>query len=261
MIILYLPSAIVFFVWKERGKYKIIYCGTYVIISCATIIGILNSDTNYINKIRNINAIENRAIERKKIINNENTKICIGQLEEKEYKEETHIDIINKDERSEYINNSIYSIEQNYEEEIKKQQELIDKFKNELYSIEKKALIPLRNSYDILKKIKTGKANIKELYKEVYKAKVECEIVEKLYANLIVPNDIYEENRKLLYYAKADIQKSYYLRGKAMANGLKFLDSKNPKYIMKCKEELKTADEFIYSCVQKLNKVKSKVDE
>lgn len=263
-IILYLPSLIVFLFWKEKNKYKFIYSGTYVAIACITIIAVLHNNATTINKMKTINSAEKRNI----IQANKNIKVSVQEiddtpiLEKHDYNvEEYRKNEINQEKENEHINQSIYSIEENYEKELIRQQELIEQFKEELYEIEKRALIPLRNSYDILKKMKTGQANIKELYKEAADAKQQCEVVEKLYSSLVVPKDIDLENRKLLYDAKSDLQKAYYLRGKAMENGLQFLDSKNPKYIMKCKEELKSADKLIYSCVQKLNKVKSEKDE
>lgn len=135
--------------------------------------------------------------------------------------------------------------------------QIFNNFKKELQDIEKKGLVPLRKCYGVLKKLQKGKANMDELLKEAQISRQKCEQVELMYRDLKVPKFKDEENTKILLDAKLDIQKAFYIRKKAMDYGIDFLDNKNPKYIIKIKNNLKLSDKLVHSCQDKMNKVKS----
>ncbi|MEJ8553892.1 hypothetical protein [Tepidibacter sp. Z1-5] len=134
--------------------------------------------------------------------------------------------------------------------------EMFNDFKKEIQSIEKTGLVPLRKCYGVLKKMQKGKANMDDLLKEAQNSRQKCEQVELMYRDLKVPEFKDEENTKLLEDAKLDIQKAFYIRKKAMDYGIEFVDNKNPKYIIKIKDNLKLSDKLVHSCQDKMNKVK-----
>lgn len=130
-------------------------------------------------------------------------------------------------------------------------------FKKEIQDIEKKGLVPLRKCYGVLKKLQKGKANMADLLEEAQNSRQKCEQVELMYKDLKVPKFKDEENTKLLLDAKLDIQKAFYIRKKAMDYGIDFLDNKNPKHIIKIKNNLKLSDKLVHSCQDKMNEVKT----
>ncbi|SHH34982.1 hypothetical protein [Tepidibacter thalassicus] len=252
-------SIIVILSYRNKNKYKYIFLIVYVITVSTMIVVNLSMNKNVVKKIEtHKNTVEKNSEHVVKA--NENTEVqekeCINMEQKSNNKPtivESEVETIKKDEIK--ISEQIKKYEEIDE------MELVDNFKKEIYFIEKKALVPLRNCYSILKKIQKGKANIDELKNEAINAKRKCELVEKMYMELEVPKLKDKENVDLLDDARFDMQKAFYMRRKAMENGLEFLDTKNPAYIIKIKNELKISDELVHSCVKKINKVKSNLEK
>ncbi len=270
---IYMPPIFILLLWKKKSNDKYLYSSIYVITSCMIVLT-LTSSAQKIDSLQEykekrnvkIQALEKKCINIKEEKKEEKKdKKKEDENKEEEEKENKKIEIIKADKKAKEVlpmkeikeNQPIQ--EENKEEENEQLEKVIE-FKNTLYDIEVEALMPLRKAYKVVKKIQKGEESIETLYEEVAYAKERCQVVEKKYKDLEIP-DIREENKPLLYDAKNDLQKAYYLRGRAMANGLAFLEEKNPKYLLKFKEELTTADKLIRSCVEKINKVKSKVEK
>ncbi|SHJ92338.1 hypothetical protein [Tepidibacter formicigenes] len=270
--ILYLPPIILILSYRYKNKHKYIYSSIYiVIVSTIIILSLYSNKSIAINKIK-IN--ENTKVKNNKYITEKQEKIYIKEeynqnIEDKKedilIKEENNNEKIIEDDIKIKINEKETTVTEdnikNEEENKKDELEIYNEFRKKITIIEKEALIPLRNCYSLLKKMKRGESNITELREEAKNAKEKCELVEKKYMNLKVPKLKDKKNVDLLKDAKLDLQKAFYIRGKAMENGIKFLDTKNPKYILKTKEELKTSEELVRSCVKKLNKVKSDLED
>ena len=255
--ILYLPVVIVFIVWEEEIKRKIKYGGVYTIIACVVVLIVMNTSFKY----TSFN-IKSSAINKNEYVHKQNTqsKNCISTSD--------NTIVINQKEKigiTNEINKSIENANLDYKykksQELRKEIEIVLDFKKELFDIEKQALLPLRKSYEVLKNVQKGRADIADLLKEIKSSKDKCQLVENKYMNLEVPEGISDDNKKLMNEAKNDLQKAYFLRGDALDDGIIFLEKKNVKYIFKCKEKLNLADKYIYSCVEKLNQIKCEVNK
>ncbi len=181
--------------------------------------------------------------------NDDKNQVAVLNIKKTEYND------VDQDEVS-LVDSSNNKNDEDNKEEVDELQ-IFNDFKKEIQDIEKKGLVPLRKCYGVLKKMQKGKANMDELLKEAKMSREKCQQVEIMYRDLKVPKLKNEENMKLLEDAKLDMQKAFYIRKKAMDYGIEFVDNKNPKYILKIKDNLKLSDKLVHNCVDKMNTVKS----
>lgn len=287
LVIAYLFPIIIILTYKNKNKYIF----TLIYIFTISSIFLINSDIH--ESIQTIK-YENYDMINMMNIDNINKKINYEKNKENKIankeKEDEHIDLNKKnlEKKSKHDNSQVQvmNIDKAYNKNLNKDQadivdsstnevdDLNDKkdeenkeevneiqiftdFKKEIQDIEKKGLVPLRKCYGVLKKLQKGKANMADLLEEAQNSRQKCEQVELMYKDLKVPKFKDEENTKLLLDAKLDIQKAFYIRKKAMDYGIDFLDNKNPKYIIKIKNNLKLSDKLVHSCQDKMNKVKT----
>ncbi|WFD09804.1 hypothetical protein [Tepidibacter hydrothermalis] len=287
LVILYLIPIIIILTYKNKNKYMF----TLIYILTISSIFAMNSDIDdsmqaikYKNyemiNMMSVNNINKKIDDEKNKEQNTASKQKVNNqinsneenLEKKSEYDNSQVQVINiEKEYNKNLNNDQLDVvdsstnkgnssdnkkdEKNKEEELDELQ-IFNNFKKELQDIEKKGLVPLRKCYGVLKKLQKGKANMDELLKEAQNSRQKCEQVELMYKDLKVPKFKDEENTKLLLDAKMDIQKAFYIRKKAMDYGIDFLDKKNPKYIIKIKNNLKLSDKLVHSCQDKMNKVK-----
>lgn len=180
--------------------------------------------------------------------NDDKNRVAVLNIKKTEYND------VDQDEVS-LVDSSNNKNDEDNKEEVDELQ-IFNDFKKEIQDIEKKGLVPLRKCYGVLK-MQKGKANMDELLKEAKMSREKCQQVEIMYRDLKVPKLKNEENMKLLEDAKLDMQKAFYIRKKAMDYGIEFVDNKNPKYILKIKDNLKLSDKLVHNCVDKMNTVKS----
>ena len=88
-----------------------------------------------------------------------------------------------------------------------------------------------------------------------------CKSVVKVYDEMEVPILSNEEYIKVLDAARLNVKKAYELRTLAMENSIMLIDTKNPIYINKINEYLKSSDREICSFKEKIEDLKLKIND
>lgn len=148
-------------------------------------------------------------------------------------------------------------------EEIIKKSDLqkIDQFRKNIYSIEKVALIPMRECIPYTNNLQKSLDNLTQIKDDIIYAKEMCEEVVKLYDNMKVPSLSKHEYTQILDRARINVKKTYELRTLAMENSINLIDTKNPIYINKITEYLKSSDKEITSFKNKMDRLKKTINE
>ena len=156
-----------------------------------------------------------------------------------------------------------YEIESVEKEETIKKSDLqkIDQFRKNIYSIEKVALIPMRECIPYTNNLQKSLDNLTQIKNEVIYAKEMCEEVVKLYDNMKVPSLSKDEYTQILDRSRINVKKTYELRALAMENSINLIDTKNPIYINKITENLKSSDKEITSFKNKMDRLKKTINE
>ena len=156
-----------------------------------------------------------------------------------------------------------YEIESVEKEEIIKKSDLqkIDQFRKNIYSIEKVALIPMRECIPYTNNLQKSLDNLTQIKDDIIYAKEMCEEVVKLYDNMKVPSLSKHEYTQILDRARINVKKTYELRTLAMENSINLIDTKNPIYINKITEYLKSSDKEITSFKNKMDRLKKTINE
>ena len=156
-----------------------------------------------------------------------------------------------------------YEIESVEKEEIIKKSDLqkIDQFRKNIYSIEKVALIPMRECIPYTNNLQKSLDNLTQIKDDIIYAKEMCEEVVKLYDNMKVPALSKHEYTQILDRARINVKKTYELRTLAMENSINLIDTKNPIYINKITEYLKSSDKEITSFKNKMDRLKKTINE
>ena len=137
----------------------------------------------------------------------------------------------------------------------------IDEFRKDIYSIEKIALMPMRECIPYTNNLQKSLDNITQIKNEVEYAKEKCEEVVKLYDNMKVPSLSKDEYTQTLDRARINLKKTYELRTLAMESSINLIDTKNPIYINKINEYLKLSDREITSFKNKIDRLKTTINE
>ena len=156
-----------------------------------------------------------------------------------------------------------YEIESVEKEETIKKSDLqkIDQFRKNIYSIEKVALIPMRECIPYTNNLQKSLDNLTQIKNEVIYAKEMCEEVVNLYDNMKVPSLSKDEYTQILDRSRINVKKTYELRALAMENSINLIDTKNPIYINKITEYLKSSDKEITSFKNKMDRLKKTINE
>lgn len=137
----------------------------------------------------------------------------------------------------------------------------IDEFRKDIYSIEKIALMPMRECLPYTNNLQKSLDNLTQIKNEVEYAKEKCEEVVKLYDNMKVPSLSKDEYTQTLDRARINLKKTYELRTLAMESSINLIDTKNPIYINKINEYLKLSDKEITSFKNKIDRLKTTINE
>ncbi|OPJ55932.1 hypothetical protein [Alkalithermobacter paradoxus] len=259
-ITLYIPPLMVILMWRSvRGK-KLIYGSIYMILATIMIITVLN----LANKSESIKMDHKKVhiedIKEKEEIENEYVEsIKIEDEEETEEYEDIKVEDKKIEDTKEVKNVKVEDVKEPEVVVSKTQKDIFKEFYDKLVVIEKSALSKFQECYDEINKVRAGQGNLNNLYEIAKTARQDCENAEKAYKALRVPKELDAEIRKELISAKSDLQTAYFLRKEALDNGLKLLDRKNPKYMIKLQQQFKLSDEYIVNGREKLNNVRRKL--
>ncbi|KXZ39161.1 hypothetical protein SAMN05661008_01150 [Alkalithermobacter thermoalcaliphilus JW-YL-7 = DSM 7308] len=249
---LYIPPLMVILMWRNFRKRRYIYGSVYIILATIMIITVLNLATKSESVQMNQKKVQiEKDIEDIKE-DKEHVEVVVIEEDKDIYTEEK------KEDKSEEIQEKeeIEIVEEINQVVSKTQTEIFEEFYEKLKEIDKRGLDELKKAYSVVEDIKNSKLNLRHLYNIGKKAKMECEIIEIELKKLKVPDSLDKDIREILISAKNDLQIAYYLRGKALENGLKLLDGKNPKYMIKLQQLFRSSDEYVVKCREKINKAK-----
>lgn len=137
----------------------------------------------------------------------------------------------------------------------------IDQFRKDIYSIEKIALIPMRECLPYTNNLQKSLENLTQIKSDVVYARDMCEDVVKIYDNMTVPTLSNEEYTQTLDRARINVKRTYELRTMAMENSINLIDTKNPIYINKITEYLKSSDKEIVKFKNKVDTLKKTISE
>ena len=137
----------------------------------------------------------------------------------------------------------------------------IDEFKKDIYSIERVALIPMRDCLPYTHNLQKSISDLTRIKNDVVYAGEMCKSVVKVYDEMEVPMLSNEEYIKVLDAARLNVKKAYELRTLAMENSIMLIDTKNPIYINKINEYLKSSDREICSFKEKIEDLKLKIND
>lgn len=137
----------------------------------------------------------------------------------------------------------------------------IDQFRKDIYSIEKIALIPMRECLPYTNNLQKSLENLTQIKSDVVYARDMCEDVVKIYDKMTVPTLSNEEYTQTLDRARINVKRTYELRTMAMENSINLIDTKNPIYINKITEYLKSSDKEIVKFKNKVDTLKKTISE
>lgn len=154
---------------------------------------------------------------------------------------------------------SNFGSQQEYVRDLDLQQ--IDDFKKDIYSIERTALIPMRQCLPYKNNLQKSLSNLTRVKKDIIYAKEMCKEVVDIYDKMKVPDLSKEEYTEILDSARLNVKKTYELRMLAMESSMMLIDTKNPMYINKITQYLKSSDKEISNFKEKVNKLKKVISE
>lgn len=136
------------------------------------------------------------------------------------------------------------------------QKDLILAFESQVYAIEDKYK-PIMTSYsNVMTKLGNGTANIFDAYSATTKAQQAVEAISSEYSDLKPSSKLPKDIRNKLSEASSELSTAYYIKTRAFKAIKQFLDNQKPSDFQKAQDEIKLADQFIYSAISKILEVK-----